>query len=86
MDKVADMLTVIRNAQAAGKPAVAVPYSALKYNIAKILERRGYVATVEKRSRKFAGQHLCYPDGWECGEDFRSESPIHDLRDVCLFA
>jgi small subunit ribosomal protein S8 len=52
MDKVADMLTVIRNAQAAGKPAVAVPYSALKYNIAKILERRGYVATVEKRSRK----------------------------------
>ncbi len=52
MDTVANMLTVIRNAQAVAKPMVAVPYSRLNYDIAKILERRGFVAGAEKRSRK----------------------------------
>jgi len=52
MDTVANMLTAIRNAQAVGKPMVVVPYSRLKYDIAKILERKGFVAAAEKRSRK----------------------------------
>lgn len=52
MDTVANMLTSVRNAQAARKMSVAVPYSRLKHDIAKILERRGYIAGAEKRSRK----------------------------------
>ncbi len=52
MDTVADMLTMIRNAQAVEKPMVVVPYTRLKYDIAKILERRGFVAGVEKKNRK----------------------------------
>lgn len=46
------MLTMIRNAQAVSKPAVAVPYSRLKYDIAKILERTGFVSGVEKKNRR----------------------------------
>ncbi len=52
MDTVANMLTCVRNAQAAKRTSVSVPYSRLKHDIAKILERKGYVAAVEKRSRK----------------------------------
>lgn len=46
------MLAIIRNAQAVGKPAAAVPYSRLKFDIAKILERRGFVAGVDKKNKK----------------------------------
>jgi small subunit ribosomal protein S8 len=52
MDTVANMLTVIRNAEAVQKPAVMVPYSRLKYEVAKILERKGVVLGVEKKSKK----------------------------------
>jgi len=46
------MLTVIRNAEAVQKPAVMVPYSHLKYEVAKILERKGFVLNVEKKNKK----------------------------------
>jgi len=52
MDTVANMLTVIRNAEAVQKPAVMVPYSHLKYEVAKILERKGFVLNVEKKNKK----------------------------------
>jgi len=42
------MLTRIRNAQAVTKADVAFPYSKLKFAIAKILEKEGYVAKVEQ--------------------------------------
>jgi small subunit ribosomal protein S8 len=51
-DPIADMLTRIRNAARVGKDEVPVPYSRVKYEIAKILEREGYLAGVtadEKR-------------------------------------
>jgi len=37
MDPIADMFTKIRNAQAVKKEAVAIPYSKLKMEIAKVL-------------------------------------------------
>lgn len=52
MDTVANMLTMIRNAEAVQKPSVMVPYSHLKYEVAKILERRGFVLSVEKKNKK----------------------------------
>jgi small subunit ribosomal protein S8 len=52
MDTVANMLTTIRNAQSAAKPTVMLPYSRLKYEIAKILERKGFIAGAEKKSKK----------------------------------
>ncbi len=45
-DPIADMLTRIRNAQAAHKRFVAIPYSRVKHDIATILHEEGYVAGV----------------------------------------
>ncbi|MFA6376671.1 MAG: 30S ribosomal protein S8 [Candidatus Paceibacterota bacterium] len=61
MDTVANMLTMIRNAQAVAKPTVTVPFSRLKYDVAKILERRGFVAGVEKKSRKMKKTTKVWP-------------------------
>ena len=47
-DPIADMLTRLRNAAAVGKEDVVVPLSRVKFEIAKILEKEGYLATVEK--------------------------------------
>lgn len=52
MDKVADMLTAIYNAQSAGRTVVEVPFSRLKYEVAKILKESGFIAKVEKKNRK----------------------------------
>jgi len=45
-DTISDMLTRIRNATRALLPAVEVPHSKLKENIAHILKTEGYVAEV----------------------------------------
>ncbi len=47
-DPISDMLTRIRNASAVKKTEVVLPYSNIKYSIAKILEREGFVAGVHK--------------------------------------
>ncbi len=47
-DPIADMLTRIRNAQAVKKETVILPYSKLKFNIAKILETEKWLGKVEK--------------------------------------
>ncbi|MBU0647435.1 30S ribosomal protein S8 [Patescibacteria group bacterium] len=46
-DPIADMLTRIRNASAVGKEAIVLPMSKVKYGIARILEREGWVGAVE---------------------------------------
>lgn len=43
-DPIADMLTRLRNANAAYHETVAMPHSKLKANIATILEAEGYIA------------------------------------------
>ena len=51
-DTIADMLTQIRNAQAVLKPEVKVPFSNLKYKIAKILESEGFIEKVSRKGRR----------------------------------
>ncbi len=51
-DPVTDMLNRIRNAQAVLKETVDIPLSNLRYEIAKILEKGGFVAEVEKKGKK----------------------------------
>lgn len=46
-DPIADMLTRIRNAAKVSKSALDVPHSRLKFEIAKILQREGYLSSVE---------------------------------------
>ena len=42
-DPIADMLTIIRNANQAYKPSISLPNSKLKIEIAKILKDEGYI-------------------------------------------
>jgi len=51
-DPITDMLNRIRNAQAVLKETVEVPFSNLKYEIAKILEKNGFIEKVEKKGKK----------------------------------
>lgn len=47
-DPISDMLSRIRNAQAVKKSELTLPYSKVKFHIAKILENEGYVGEVEE--------------------------------------
>ena len=51
-DPITDMLNRIRNAQAVFHPTVVFPFSKFKYEIAKILQKEGFVGEVEKKKRK----------------------------------
>ena len=51
MDPIADMLTHMRNAGAAGKHSVVVGYSKLKHDIADVLVTEGFVKSAEKKSK-----------------------------------
>ncbi len=56
-DQIADMLTRIRNAQLARKADVDIPFSKVKLEIAKVLERMGMVErVVEYKSEKKSGK------------------------------
>lgn len=51
-DPITDLLNRIRNAQAVSHPKTEIPFSNLKYEIAKILERKGFIEKVEKKGKK----------------------------------
>jgi small subunit ribosomal protein S8 len=58
-DPVADMLTRIRNALQAGHPAVTVPNSRLKGEIARILKQEGFISEFRNEADGLQGQlHL----------------------------
>jgi len=50
-DPIADLLVRIQNASMVGKDRVSLPYSTIKFAIAQILEREGYVGEVEKNKK-----------------------------------
>lgn len=52
-DPIADMLSRVRNAIRVRKTSVELPYSNLKFSIAKILEQEGWVQRVEKIETRF---------------------------------
>lgn len=54
-DSIADMLTRIRNAGAAGHATVDVPASSLKKSIARILQEEGYIGKVELIANEHQG-------------------------------
>lgn len=52
MDPIADMLTTIRNAVLVKKEKVDIPFSKIKFEISKILEKHGFFEKVEKKKKK----------------------------------
>jgi len=57
-DPIADMLTRLRNAARARKTEFTVPYSKLKSEIARILEKEGYIAGFELETEEKGHPHL----------------------------
>jgi small subunit ribosomal protein S8 len=51
-DPIADMLNRIKNAQAAEKETVSLAHSRIKYEIALILQKGGFIEDVERKGRK----------------------------------
>lgn len=51
-DPISDFLTRIRNAQAARLDEIRLPSSRLKFSLAKILEKEGYVSDVTERTEE----------------------------------
>jgi small subunit ribosomal protein S8 len=77
-DPISDMLTRIRNAIMVRHDSVDMPYSTVKFSIAKLLKEEGYVRNykvfVDENRRKFIKIYIGY--------DERSESVITGLRRV----
>lgn len=48
MDPISDMLTSMRNAMHAKQKQVEIPYSKLKYEIAKVLMLEGYISNFQE--------------------------------------
>lgn len=51
-DPIADMLSRIKNAGAAGKEGVSLPYSGIKMEIVSVLSKKGLLKSAEKKGRK----------------------------------
>ncbi len=52
MDPVSDMFIRLKNASRAGHETVTLPYSRFKNELAKVLERHGYVAGLERKGKR----------------------------------
>lgn len=65
-DPITDMLNQIKSAQAVGKPEVLLPLSEIKYQIANILSKQGFVGEAKKTSKgklKMLKINLKYDNG-----------------------
>lgn len=51
-DPISDMLTRIRNSQSVSHESVVVSFSKIKFEIAKVLEKEGFVGPVETKGKK----------------------------------
>ena len=66
VDPLGDMLNCLMNAQAVKKETVELPFSQMKYAVAKILERKGFVKSADfkgKRAKKIMEIGLRYEEG-----------------------
>lgn len=75
-DPISDMLTRVRNAAMARAHVVDMPMSKMKFAIAKILESRGYLISVEKNidkvtSREVLRLTLAYAEGMPVVSDLK---------------
>ena len=52
-DALSDFLVRLKNAQAVKKETVEIPYTALLWETAKVLERSGYVKKLDRHGKRF---------------------------------
>lgn len=51
-DPISDFIIRLKNASRAGKESMSLPFSKMKFSIAEILQREGYVASVDRKSKQ----------------------------------
>lgn len=64
-DPIADLITQLKNASMAKKPSVVLPYSEMKFTIAEILNKEGFLKSVSKKGKKvkkYLEMDLLYKD------------------------
>jgi len=52
MDPISDLLNRIKNAQRAGQEETEIPFSKVKFELAKILAKEGFLESLEKKGQK----------------------------------
>jgi len=52
MDPISDMLIRIKNACGVGHQSVLIPYSSIKFDIANLLQKEGFIESVSKKNKK----------------------------------
>ncbi len=65
-DPLSDFLVRLKNAQAVGKETTITPYTSFLWEVAKVLERTGYISKIDrrgKRVRRTLEVALAYGDG-----------------------
>ena len=83
-DPISDMISQIRNAQAVYHPTVDLPWSKIKYEIAKILEKENFVEGIEKKGRqpkRKIGITLKYNDKGIAGNSLGTPA-IEDMKRI----
>ncbi|MFN4259553.1 MAG: uS8 family ribosomal protein [Gemmataceae bacterium] len=73
-DSIADMLTRIRNASRIERPAVEIPATKLKSNIAQVLKDEGFILDYQ------VGAYVADADGYETFQAGASDGPKQILR------
>ena len=51
VDPISDMLTRIRNAQIVGHKTVSFPFSKIKFSLAQIISKQGFIGNISKKGR-----------------------------------
>ncbi len=51
VDPISDMLTRIRNAQAVGHKTVSFPFSKIKFELANVFNKQGFLGSVSKKRK-----------------------------------
>lgn len=51
-DPVSDFIIRLKNAGLAGRPDISVPFSKLKFEIAQVLVREGFISGAERKGKK----------------------------------
>lgn len=76
-DPISDMLIQIKNATMVKKPSVSIPYSNIKMEIAKVLQKEGYLKSAVKKGKKIKKVLAC-----DLIYSENNESKIHDVARV----
>ncbi len=82
MDPIADMLNTIKIATQMGKSSVSISHSKIKFAIANILEKEGYVKSVAVSNDKSFGKRLEIGISYKNLPDKKKRSKLNEVSRV----